>query len=183
MNRNFAIVLIICAFFAGSILSGTSILAASDDKGNPFENIQQQIDDIINGNISIEGESKILFLGTGAASPNKRISYGCVGFSQSDPLSSCTRTIPLDGQITDLTASSNGSGAIIFPGTGESYKATLVKNGIDTDLSCVIANDETTCQNTSVKIQVFAGDRIDLKITGSENPNVSSISASALLRP
>ena len=60
-------------------------------------------------------------------------------------------------------------GVIVSPGIGENYELTLVKNGIDTNLSCVIVDDESICQNTAVSIQVFAGDRIDLKITSSEN--------------
>jgi len=174
---------VICSFFAGSILSGVSIFAIPDDKGNPFENIQKQIDDIINGNTPIEGETTVLFLGNGFAAPNFGATYGCIGGSNSQPLSSCTRNVPLDGLVTDLTASSFRFGVIVSPGIGENYKATLVKNGIDTDLSCVIADNETTCQNPSVSIQVFSGDLIDLKISSSENPNSANIAGSVLLRP
>ena len=182
LNRNYSIA-VICSFFAGSIISGTTIFADPGDKGNPFERIQHQIDDIINGNTPIQGESKILFLGNGFGGPNQGNWYGCVGASQDTPLSSCTRNVPLDGKITNLTASSMRLGVIVSPGIGESYKVTLVKNGIDTNLSCMIADNDSVCQNTSVSIQVFAGDRIDLKITSSENPHSANIAGSAVLRP
>jgi len=79
---------VICSFFAGSILSGVSIFAIPDDKGSPFENIQKQIDDIINGDTPIKGESKVLFLGNGFASPGGDIIYACIAGINSDPLSS-----------------------------------------------------------------------------------------------
>jgi len=174
---------VICSFFAGSIVSGTSILANPEDKGNPFENIQNQIDDIINGNTPIEAESKVLSLGSGATGVGNPI-YACLGSGSTDrPLASCTENIPLDGKLTDLTASSFHNMEIVSPGIGGSITATLVKNGIETELSCTISGNETFCQNTSILIQVFAGDLINLKLTKNGNPNNIVIAGSVLLKP
>ena len=180
--KNWWILAIIVSFFAGSFMSGTSIFADPEDKGNPFDRLQKQIDDIVNGNTPVGEESKIMFLGTAEPGQFNSIRYACGGFSDSSkPLTGCSQNIPIDGKITNLTGSSMNAGAFVSPGIGNSYKLTVVVNGIETDLSCVIADDKTTCKNTLESIQVFAGDVIDLKLTTSENADFSAVAGSILL--
>ena len=77
------ILAIIGSFFAGSVMSGTSIFADPDDKGNPFDRLQKQIDDIVNGNTPIGEESKTMFLGTVEPGQFNSIRYACGGFNDS----------------------------------------------------------------------------------------------------
>lgn len=179
--KNWWIFAIICSFFAGSIVSGTSIFAVPDEKGNPFDDLQKQIDDIVNGNTSIKGESKMLSLGNGVS--GNGILYACGKFFVDEPLTSCSQNIPLDGKITDLTASSVSEGQMLSPGLGKSYKIMLVRNGVDTVLSCVISDDDTSCQNTNDSVSVSTGDLIDIKITSVGRPDRANIAVSGLLIP
>ena len=167
----------------GLMVSGFSVFAAPDDKGNPFDKLQKQIDDIVNGKTPLQGQTKVVSLGNGLGGLNIMSTYACGSKIQLQPLTACTRNIPMDGTLTDLAGSTMGNGQIVSPGIGKSYELTVVVNGLETDLSCTIADEESVCQNTSDAIKVEAGDRIDLKITNSEHPARANIAGSVLLRP
>ena len=171
---------------AGSLdMTGDKIINVGNPTVNSDVATKEYVDQNSNGGYGGHhgDKSKVLFLGNGFASPSKSLSYACIGASTDVPMSSCTRNVPLDGEITNLTASSMHKGLIISPEIGENYSATLVVNGIDTDLFCVISDNESVCQNTSVSVHVSVGDRIDLKITGSSNPNSANVAGSALFTP
>ena len=180
--KKFWILAVFCSFVAGSILSGNSIFADPGEKGNPFDRLQKQIDDIINGNTSINGNSKILSLGSGIGGFDE-ISYACRDLISDFPLTSCSQNVPIGGKMFNLVGSSIVDGTFRSPGEGSSYEVTVVKNGLDTSLSCIISDEETKCQNYDDEVLVVAGDVIDLKITSNGDPKFANIAGSVLLKP
>jgi len=90
--------------------------------------------------------------------------------------------MPTDGKLTDLTASAQDNNAIIAPGYGKSFEVTVVKNGIETELSCIITDRNTSCQDLSNFAEVKSGDIIDVKVRFSDGANRTNISSSVLLK-
>ena len=90
--------------------------------------------------------------------------------------------MPTSGTISNLFAKT-GSSLSQSPGTGESYKLTILVNGQEStpSLSCTIANEQTACSNKLDQIHINEGDSIVLQIEASANAPFAIISSSALL--
>jgi len=103
------------------------------------------------GNLSIKGVTRY---------------FGTEG--STDTIGSADLIIPTSGTISDLivkTTSSTNEGGDQSPGIGESIQFTLMKNNIDTELSCTIVDTETTCMDSSHSVSVDKADRIVIKVT------------------
>ena len=111
--------------------------------------------------------------------------YACNGKSDTFyTMDECSTVIPVSGTISKLSAVSSYHGSLTSPGgVGLSYTVTLVKNGVDTTLSCVISNAATSCTDSTNQVSVTTGDLIDLKVASTNGVSQSWISASALLTP
>jgi len=58
------------------------------------------------------------------------------------------------------------------PGVGTSYTFTLVKHGVDTDLTATVSNADTTASDTTHSVQINPGDLLTYKIVPSGTPTV-----------
>lgn len=56
------------------------------------------------------------------------------------------------------------------PGAGTSWAFTLVKNGVDTALTCTVADAAVTCNDTSNSFSVAAGDDLSVKSVPTNTP-------------
>lgn len=128
--------------------------------------------------------SYLLQLGSAEGLANLTV-YACNGKSDTFyKMDECSTVVPTSGTISKLNAVSAFQGALTAPGGGGlSYTVTLVKNGVDTALSCVISNAATSCSDTSTQVSVSPGDLIDVKVTSTCCVPQSWVSASAILTP
>jgi hypothetical protein len=90
--------------------------------------------------------------------------------------------MPTSGTLSNLYAKT-GTSLAKSPGVGQSYKLTLLVNGLETtpSLSCIIADDAESCSDIINEIFVNEGDTLVLKIEASKNAPFAYISSSALL--
>jgi len=90
--------------------------------------------------------------------------------------------MPTSGTLSNLFART-GTSLAISPGVGLSYKITLLVNGVETTptLSCIIADDSSSCSDKINKIFVNEGDALVLKIEASKNAPFAYISSSVIL--
>lgn len=87
------------------------------------------------------------------------------------------------GTLSNLMAVSGTSGGTTIPGGTESFTMTVIKNGVDSLLSCTITGEQTKCSDTTNKISVIQGDTILLRVDPSFNAQLVNIRISALLSP
>jgi len=91
--------------------------------------------------------------------------------------------MPFSGTLSNLMAKSGTSGESTIPGLNESIILTVIKNGIDTSLSCTISDVQTECSDISNKISIQQGDLIILRVDPSAKAQLVNIRISALLSP
>jgi hypothetical protein len=89
--------------------------------------------------------------------------------------------MPFSGTLSNLIAKIGTSGEATNPGPNESIILTVIKNGIDTSLSCTISDVQTECSDTSNKISIIQGDLIILRVNPSSNAPLANIRISAQL--
>ena len=89
--------------------------------------------------------------------------------------------MPFSGTLSNLMAKSGTSGEATNPGPNESIILTVIKNGIDTSLSCTISDVQTECSDISNKIIIDQGDLIILRVNPSFNAQLVNIRISAQL--
>lgn len=89
--------------------------------------------------------------------------------------------MPFSGTLSNLMAKTGTSGQATNPGPNESIILTVIKNGIDTLLSCTISDVQTECSDTSNKINISQGDLIILRVNPSINTPLVNIRISAQL--
>jgi len=58
----------------------------------------------------------------------------------------------------------------VAPGAGKSWVFTLVKNGVDTGLTCTIADTAQLCSDTSTVVNLLPGDTVSIKAVPSGLP-------------
>lgn len=75
--------------------------------------------------------------------------------------------IPTNGKIKNFYIRSNG----VTPGAGKNYTYTLRVNGVDTALVNVLADDNTTSNDTVHEISVNAGDYVSISVVPSGSPS------------
>lgn len=121
--------------------------------------------------------------------------FGFVGKGQIEWVGTSTQTydsgkideaslvMPTSGTLSNLFAKTGTLANAQSPGIGESYKLTLLVNGLETtpSLSCIIADAEETCSDKSNEIFVNEGDALVLKIEASQKAPFAYISSSVLL--
>lgn len=91
--------------------------------------------------------------------------------------------MPFSGTLSNLMAKSGTSGEATNPGPNERIILTIIKNGIDTSLSCTISDIQTECSDISNKINIQQGDLIILRVEPSIKAQLVNIRISALLSP
>jgi len=91
--------------------------------------------------------------------------------------------IPFSGTLSNLRAKIGTSGQATNPGLNENIILTVIKNGIDTSLSCTISDVQTECSDISNKISIQQGDLIILRVDPSAKAQLVNIRISALLSP
>jgi hypothetical protein len=84
-------------------------------------------------------------------------------------------TIPLAGTISSFYVRISGN-----PGAANSYDFVVRINGADTALVCSIADNATTCSDTTHSVAVSAGALIAIHATGNSNPTGRTMQWSAL---
>lgn len=128
--------------------------------------------------------SYFLQLGSAEGLANLTI-YACNGKSDTFyTMDECSTVVPVSGTISTLYSVSSYQGSLTSPGgVGLSYTVTLVKNGVDTSLSCAISNTATSCTDSSNQVSVAPGDLIDVKVTSTCCVPQSWVSASVILTP
>lgn len=128
--------------------------------------------------------SDFLQLGSAEGLANLTI-YSCNGKSDTFyKMDECSTVIPVSGTISKLSAVSAFQGSLTSPGgVGLSYTVTLVKNGVDTSLSCIISNAETSCADSINQVSVAPGDLIDVKVSSTCCVPQTWVSTSAILTP
>ena len=128
--------------------------------------------------------SYLLHLGSAEGLQNLTV-YACNGKSDTFyTMDECSTVVPVSGTISTLYSVSSYQGSLTSPGgVGLSYTVTLVKNGVDTSLSCVISNTATSCTDSSHQVSVAPGDLIDVKVSSTCCVPQSWVSASAILTP
>ena len=89
--------------------------------------------------------------------------------------------IPFSGTLSNLRAKIGTSGQATNPGLNENIILTVIKNGIDTSLSCTISDVQTECSDTLNKISIIQGDLIILRVNPSINAKPVNILTSAQL--
>lgn len=87
------------------------------------------------------------------------------------------------GTLSNLMAVNGISGDASSPGGTERFTMTVIKNGVDTPISCTITGDQTKCSDTTNKISVNQGDTILLRVDPSFKAPLVNIRVSALLSP
>jgi len=87
--------------------------------------------------------------------------------------------ITTSGEITNLISKTTAPMAL-SPPENESYFITLVKNGEDTSLTCMISAGKEMCDNTESKVTVDFGDTIILKTQASQFAPFTIIRSSVL---
>lgn len=134
-----------------------------------------------------------------SAEPNKASSaiffhFGLVTKGQIEWVGTSTQTydplkideaslvMPTSGTLSNLFAKT-GTFLAKSPGVGQSYKLTLLVNGLETtpSLSCIIADDSESCSDKINEIFVNEGDVLVLKIEASKSAPFAYISSSVLL--
>lgn len=128
-----------------------------------IDNLQAQIDEISQGGDGTS-ESLILFHRAGVTEGEIKLVSTYSEASGVDFRNA--NIIPTSGTINNLIASLN-----FPPGLGESTTLTLIKNEIETTLSCTMVDSETTCSNTTDTVQVETGDHIMMKVVGTSPPS------------
>lgn len=86
--------------------------------------------------------------------------------------------IPIDGTISNLVVKSS-----IAPSVGQNYTMTVIKNGVDTPLTCTISNLDKTCKDFIHKVSVTAQDTIIERIDPSASSNSTNINTSVAFTP
>ena len=106
-------------------------------------------------------------------------SFGTVGETSSEAL------VPIKGTITDLTASSTDSSGPVSPGAGQSFTVTLLKNNVETSLSCTISDNENRCSNnTSDGVTVTPFNTLEIRVSSSTSVAEDTIiKTSAVFNP
>lgn len=61
------------------------------------------------------------------------------------------------------------------PSTGKSFVYTLRVNGVDSALTCTVADAATTASDTTHSVSVAAGDRVSIKAVPSGTPTASTV--------
>ena len=70
------------------------------------------------------------------------------------------------------------------PGTGRTWTATLMKNGVATAATCVVSNTATSCSDTAHPVTIVAGDKLDLReVTSSTSVPDTNIAFSFKVTP
>jgi len=88
--------------------------------------------------------------------------------------------IPTSGILSNLYAKLGDSGDLQTPRDGEQYTLTLIKNKVETTLTCSITGLVDSCNSGVINIPVNVGDEILLKATSSDNAPLSIIKSSVL---
>lgn len=132
---------------------------------------------------SIENDSsgQVLMTGeVGAALPNAAISYLTLqGSSAEAALTSLAIPIPTGGTISRLYLD-----VTVAPGAAKSWTATLVVNGSDTALTCVVSGAaQTQNSDTTNSVAVSAGDTAYWRINPSGTPSTARGRISAKFTP
>lgn len=152
---------------AGSITSSTLVNATSTiDPLSLFQMLQNEIN-----KLKASTQSVIYFSLGATGSINSPSFVGTRSFfNADDPII----LIPVNGTISHLVARAD-----FAAGVGESYKITVLKNGVDTSLTCTISNLDTTCTDSTHKVSVNAQDsvvgRIDSSTSSAESNLFSSV--------
>jgi len=110
-----------------------------------------------------ESQSALIFLRCSIQGTQICWTTATGGTSSPEQAPSFWSLIPTSGAITNLTVETSIGDPPI--GTGESITIVLIKNDMDTSLTCVLAESDTTCSDTTNSVPVSFGDRILLRIT------------------
>lgn len=102
--------------------------------------------------------------------------------ASSDNLDMNAIVIPTSGILSNLYAKLGDSGDLQTPRDGEQYTLTLIKNKVETALTCSITGLADFCNSGEIKISVNAGDEILLKATSSSNAPFAIIKSSVLFK-
>ena len=90
--------------------------------------------------------------------------------------------MPQAGTIGNLYANLGISGDEMFPGIGESFTLTLIKNDVEeTSLSCMMTDLMSSCSDSEHLVSVNQGDTIVLRMDATEFSNDAVIRSSILL--
>ena len=161
--------IIAVAFIAGSLSTGIFANATTSDSNNPLQKIWNAINhlqDEINDLAKSHASKSIILWTAGGAMFTGGATYMGEVVCCSD-LTDVEHVMPTDGTISNLFINLN-----FAPGAGNNFTMTIIKNGAETDLKCMISNLDNFCSDTSNTVNVKAGDLIAAKIDPS-GPNTS----------
>jgi hypothetical protein len=103
------------------------------------------------------------------------IAYG--SFQISGTESTVQVPLPFTGTVTKLRVF-----VTTAPGAGNDWVLTVRKNETNTALTCTIAGAFTTCNDNSV-VTITAGDLLDLRVSPTGSPELTTITWSAKIAP
>jgi hypothetical protein len=83
--------------------------------------------------------------------------------------------LPIGGKVSKFIVSLDGS-----PGAGKSYAVTLRKNQADTNVTCIVADSATTCEDNINYASYSAQDNLSVKVVPSGTPSARYITAGAV---
>jgi len=83
--------------------------------------------------------------------------------------------LPIGGKVSKFIVSLDGS-----PGAGKSYAVTLRKNQADTNVTCIVADSATTCEDNINYASYSAQDNLSVKVVPSGTPSARYITVGAV---